>query len=494
MNPRALIPVTAPIDETDDSPLHGFWWFKRIIILSIFFIVFVLGAWFWLNHRAEKRLAVEIEQWKLEGIPLEAPKLDQPFVADEENAAVVLMNAVHSLGDMTEWYKLDNDDAFTKFPWSAEALAFMDKTTAINQKALAGLRAARNLKKIKWNDDGSDEVDSLMRDPYRSELERIHQLAMLTESTAMAAHLRGDDTAVLEYLHDLQFIAEALAQHPHIQARRVTSRVDWVAARMIGSIGNELRINTPALRTEIKARMARWLNPDRLAPKWLAVLQEGRMVRAFFDKPDSLTMFRNLTESERKWADALTWTLLSPNRMNCEVELLRLARSRVHAARESNWPAALNRLPRSPKRTTIRTQVEPLLRVTRFEFPFGDYGLEFCFSQEMHVKIAVIRLACRLYAIDHRGSPPNTLAELVPDYLPAIPINPLDPNNGIFRIHTATTQPFIYGLGISTDLVAGGAWLPTLAQHENYNSSIFVSFLDPHPAPSTTRPTTVPAR
>ena len=493
MNHHTLIPITAPIDEVDDAPLRRFWWLRRIFWVTALFIVFVIGSWFWLRHRAQRRLAGEIQQWKKEGLPIDDKDFEQPPVPDEENAAVAFNRAVHGLVDMTAWDKADNADDFFQHPWSAQTLAFADQTAAVNHKALEELRAARELTKVHWDLMRLRNLRSSRLSQHRVDLSSIRTMANLIRVTAITAHLREDEAAFLEYLHDLQWIAEITARKMTTGSSLVAGGIDGLAATMIGELSSELRLDTPALRAETRARMSEWLIPDRLQSRWEPTAHEGKSLLETLDDVNELAVLQSERTSDSPWLQVVAWHFMEPLRIQQVFDTLRYTRGSVHAARQPNWPAASKELSMHRLAVPLLTGVEPLATLSKDVFLSTythDQYLEILFHHDRRVRVGVLHLACRLYSIDHHGKNPATLSELVPDYLPAIPVDPLSANGQVFRLHSATMQPFIYGLGVSSDLVASGAWLPTPAQHEDPRSDIFVSFLNPYPKAAASQPST----
>jgi hypothetical protein len=63
-----------------------------------------------------------------------------------------------------------------------------------------------------------------------------------------------------------------------------------------------------------------------------------------------------------------------------------------------------------------------------------------------HRRAAAVSVALRLYERDH-ASRPDTLDALVPDYLPAIPVDPLDPAGGPIRYIPDAEHPRVYSVG-----------------------------------------------
>lgn len=60
--------------------------------------------------------------------------------------------------------------------------------------------------------------------------------------------------------------------------------------------------------------------------------------------------------------------------------------------------------------------------------------------------MAATSLAIRLYELDHER-PPESLDELIPDYLPAIPLDPFHPDNAIIGYLPNAERPRLYSVG-----------------------------------------------
>ena len=60
-------------------------------------------------------------------------------------------------------------------------------------------------------------------------------------------------------------------------------------------------------------------------------------------------------------------------------------------------------------------------------------------------RMAATALAIRLYQLDH-GQRPADLAQLVPEYLPAVPLDPFNPTGGPLRYRPAATPPILYSV------------------------------------------------
>ena len=138
------------------------------------------------------------------------------------------------------------------------------------------LRAARQLTRVQWELTAFKDFEKPNLNPHRIDISAIRPLANLIRTVAIAAHLRGDDAAFLEYLHDLQWIVEITYREAGFASRFVAGSIDSMAASMVGKVAGELRLDTPALRDETRARMAAWMALDRLSNRWISTARDGR--------------------------------------------------------------------------------------------------------------------------------------------------------------------------------------------------------------------------
>lgn len=90
--------------------------------------------------------------------------------------------------------------------------------------------------------------------------------------------------------------------------------------------------------------------------------------------------------------------------------------------------------------------------------------LHFQARTERH--IAAVALAVRWYALDHEGNPPETLSELIPRYLPSVPIDRFSRDTSPLRYKLTADGPLIYSVG--DDLVDdGGSAAPINTRRSN---------------------------
>jgi hypothetical protein len=116
----------------------------------------------------------------------------------------------------------------------------------------------------------------------------------------------------------------------------------------------------------------------------------------------------------------------------------------MRAGTAPNWPAAQQQLPPDPTRGSAAEQVSQFF--SKLMTPSFDRAVLIRFWLLADRRMAATTLAMRLYESDH-GQRPATLAELVPKYLPAVPLDPFDPNDGPIRYRPDAPSPLLYSIG-----------------------------------------------
>jgi hypothetical protein len=115
------------------------------------------------------------------------------------------------------------------------------------------------------------------------------------------------------------------------------------------------------------------------------------------------------------------------------------------------WPAYKAGAPPFPDEIQ-RTMVRHLL--AKMMLPSFDHAAQVSFRHIAERRMTAVALAIRLYAIDHDGKRPAKLEDLVPQYLPAVPLDPFAPTPQALRYINDPTNPVVYS--ISDDGMDGG--------------------------------------
>jgi hypothetical protein len=137
--------------------------------------------------------------------------------------------------------------------------------------------------------------------------------------------------------------------------------------------------------------------------------------------------------------------LMKPLIVGDEVMLVNYLQGLMTASTAPDWPTAHTRMPtalpdaidRHPRVHLLAGILLPSLKLAAMR----DY------HTRAEMRLAAVALACRLYEIDHDGNVPATLSDLVPTYLPAVPIDPMSGNPLLYK----TDNPRVYSVGDDGD-------------------------------------------
>lgn len=252
----------------------------------------------------------------------------------------------------------------------------------------------------------------------------------------------GDDAAAIEYLHDAITLADVLDQAsasyaPHF----VANGIDVDALDRLAKIGPSLSISE---------RSDRGARPTKA--------QVRSLIAALLDERAMQTGAERGVEGDGAWAlylgstrgplsDSIATKVLDP--------MYKLDGARVFAFESANARAIDQpTLPTASAKLKIRSAGKPSALETRarpLENDFDNsmsvlYDYFPCLAER---RIVAVMLAIRLYVADHQGKLPSALSGLVPGYLPSVPRDPFDPENGPIRYLPKRDAPVLYSVGFN---------------------------------------------
>ena len=91
-------------------------------------------------------------------------------------------------------------------------------------------------------------------------------------------------------------------------------------------------------------------------------------------------------------------------------------------------------------------------------------------------RMAGIALAMRLYEVDN-GRRPGKLGELVPKYLPAVPVDPFSPDGKPISYRPDLPKPVLYSVGMN-QIDEGGQYAASLDEDPDFEKYDTVFFLN----------------
>jgi hypothetical protein len=253
------------------------------------------------------------------------------------------------------------------------------------------------------------------------------------------AHARGRAAEALEHCRDMLFCARAIDRQPAVISMLVGSGTDELAAQTLWQTLPTLRLDDPAARQGAVGLIADLLDD--------AAVREGAVRAVYAERAMRIDTVRRLAagdpaasgllkqnEAER----ILGWwfaPVMEGELRSMLTEMTRQARS----AAAPDAPAAaqaLNSAARVRSRLGTDAMLHPLARALDVSLV---RALQRTYQGQYDRRAAAVDLAARLYEID-RGRTPARMEDLVPAYLPRVPIDPLSGMPMTRAFVPATTQ------------------------------------------------------
>ena len=352
---------------------------------------------------ADRRVEAAVARLRAEGRPVVPADLNSTPPPDAENAAVFLARAAASI-KLTKVQEAAADKiggpAFTPAD-----LAQLRAAVAANAAALADAHAARDVPKVDWRVHFRRPVFAV----GQPNLNPQRELANLMRDALTVQAADGDSAAAVGTALDLLRAAKAEIAGKTVVANLVGLGMSDVAVRQVELALPKLTFAgdpgpRPASRAQAAALVDAFLDYSLIRGMADAVDAERVGTSDFLDGLGTgwtLRPFFRSTEADRfPYAEAVRAAAFVGN--------LKAAESLPA------WSASLD----GPKgfATVLDSDQTKLLTTT--------------LRAVANRRLAAVAVAVRLYRVDHAGRLPGALADLVPQYLPAVPVDPMRADGG----------------------------------------------------------------
>jgi hypothetical protein len=386
--------------------------------------------------------------YKARGISILPEEFNSAPIPDEENAAFYWQRAANAMDWRISSPASSNMEFASHFlPYPPQWFKMMDKALAANRTVLADIEKAGRLRKVDWKirftTPAMKGVLAAMNIHTSS-----RSVANFMADMALNFHFRGDDAQAMEYVANIRAQARALQQSPMFVSSLVAIGIDGLAMDRLQIMAGNLSV----------------AGTKSAAPKSATLQQVKEMIADLLD--DQLIRENQLRslQCERMIAmDSTLWTtrqsfFLRPMYVLDAHRAGRIYDQIASACGHDNWPTVEALLPHEPpiQLFTIGRGLAitgPIIDdVSRMYSNIAGMGghrtVNICFRGTFDRRIAAIALATRLYQLD-TGHYPAKLMDLVPKYLPAVPIDPFSADHAPIGYMLAYngTRPVVYGVG-----------------------------------------------
>ncbi len=388
--------------------LPRFWWLKRFAIGGTAAVLLLAGIWCLWFWYAQRTLDREVAKLRAAGRPVSREDLCTRRLPDGQNALIPLRQAMNS--SPTVDVPASSAMSFREeLPYPPAWHAMMNKAYPAYAGIYPLVRQARLIGQVDHGPFPPTGPILMLAGPRFSQ---YRQLANVLGDTALYYHFRGEDAAALETISDLLFLSDATAEYPFLMAKLVGHGIRAVAANRLLVIATDIRISSaddratsmlagPASRGQAQSLIKTLLHDEVIGQSYASALYEEGVF--------SLDMI-----------NAYNLHILRPAHMLAVAQALAMEDSRGSVIREQSLP------------TTALRNAQKRPWAIRFFGVGASSRLEIIsFRGRMYQRVAAISLATALYRADH-GTYPRALNELVPAYLPAVPVDPMSASGAPF--------------------------------------------------------------
>ena len=396
-------PISPPADADVRPYPPRFRWLKvgaagvALLALSLLALRLVAG---W---SADRRMEAAVARLRAEGRPVVPADLNSTPPPDAENAAFLLARAAASI-TLTKAQEAAVDKIGGP-GFTAADLALLRAAVAANATSLADAHVARDVPKVDWRVHFRRPVFAV----GQPNLNPQRELANLMRDAIYVQAADGDSTAAVGTALDLLRAAKAEIVGKTVVANLVGLGMSGVAVRQV-----ELALPKLTFEGESGPHAA----PRAQATALIAALLDDSFIRGMADAVD----VERVGMSDFLDQLATGWTL-RPFFRSTDADHFPFADAVRTAALAGNLKAAESLPARAPSLDGPKGFAAALdsgqttLLITTLRATAGR-------------RLAAVAVAVRLYRVDHAGRLPGALADLVPQYLPAVPADPMRPDGG----------------------------------------------------------------
>ncbi len=416
-------------------------------------ILCVRLAWGWY---AGHRLAAALDEIRWRGEPAALAEVAYPPLPDGQNAAVEHQRATAALSPTIESPTNSNLDYFDYLPYPPKWMQLAEASEKANGKAFSILRQSRPLKSAQYRRN----LTSLWT-ASTGYINSGRELTNAVSDGAIYAHLKGDDAEALERLFDAMHVASSCRQDDFLISQLVSLGMDSKACTFAQLIAPGLHLDSrtstrPNTRQQVRSMIDQLLDDHSIGPPSRRALVIERILCL-----DVLG-----SRSTGNWA-------IKPLADMQAVRTLPNDELTIEATQCTNYPDALAVLKQCKWETKTWNRF-PVFggsapEIQRYSRWYGQISSDLTPYFERHFRnlgerrATAVTLACQLYRADH-GRWPDSLGQLVPEYLPALPADPFHADGRpmgytVFRgeLPGGLDRPLVYyDAGQAGDVVIAG--------------------------------------
>jgi hypothetical protein len=414
------------------------------VIVSL--VVVIGGHYFW-GVIAQRKLDAALRALHESGEPIYPGDFDSPVPPPGENAVDDLMAAgdlIHQRGEATKAF----DTLVFALPLTDNEIAIIKAELAERQKVIALVESAARKPGAHWSIDYS--VPSIMTDARG--LSEARNVASTLQADALLAHQQGRDDMALERIGQIRSIARIADRQSSVMAHLVAVGIDALSASVSENVAPDLKVGVAGGVTQAQLRgLIDDLLEERPTRQGMIDALRGERRDGWQTVTSLLNGTLNLnpgTANQGGGGGGPSFQVyaLKPLFLD-DARLLVRASTKAKEEFEKSIDLPALRAGFNSDRLFPQVQRSPALHmISVMLLPSYDRVIQTQYRLMTDRRLAATTLAIRAFAAAHEGRLPGSLDELVPTYLPAVPLDPMAKGAKLhYRPHGSA--PIVYSVG-----------------------------------------------
>lgn len=425
-----------PDPPASTSPTPRFRWLKRFAVGSAMLLVLLVGLRLHWGQAMQRKVDLLLAQVHAQGEPIYADDLEYEPVDDHENAAIYLMQALNIWPTVSaqSYQRINDTDWFIEGPDAGYPDPVTDNAAYLKTcaPALDLVRQAAALRHTDWLGQPIPQDYNDFLSIGFTQLADRRRLARLMQDAATRAFDSGQTALGFEILNLIYIAGDRSYTQP-------TGTLDVLVGLSIQSmtiddLQNKLptirdeQLDEPLVRQQLIELRDRLLDeaPLNAAARRAAMIERWLMQRYLEQRVAGSIQASNIYDPAPYAQTLLNTPVLrqafSPLFNHTRVYQLEMSNNDVDRYTQSdNYRDATDDSTGPDPEEVYHSK--PWLYPIVGELWFMDTFNTLYRSIAMR-RMAATAIAIRLYQLDHEGQRPAALDALVPDYLPAVPVDP----------------------------------------------------------------------
>jgi hypothetical protein len=410
-------------------------------------VVLAIGGHAFWGWREEKKLREDLRELWAKGEPMDIEEFKVEPVPLWDNQAAWLKEA----GDLID----ERTDSFDRlmqekigFPLSQEQMELVGRVVAENQKALGKLRRVKDQKGVDW---GINLTRSSIFSSPQALLDMQKNLSVLAGAKMIYEHQKGNDREAIALAMDLLIQCEAMDRMPNgLATHLASSGVGELGSETLQQVVPEMKIGTGSgevTPADMRKLIDRLLNDSELKSGLKRALQFERAAQVLAAR----TMYQ-MDESGRvgpgqnsQASTPILGYLAKPLFLRDGRLMLRNVTEIMSASEADSLPAFNARAKESFARMSHVRESPKLHMLAVILTPPYEPVVKRTYRAITSRRLAAVALAARWHFLE-RGRWPKNLEELVPNYLPAVPLDAMGEHKNIGYV-AEEERPRVYSVG-----------------------------------------------